>query len=373
MRLSVDKEQFVKALNSASHAIGAKSADPILANLKLDLNEKGLEITGTNGEITIKSTVPYMIEGNTIIRGAGLGTVLVNAHLLTEVVRRMGGNEISFEVIDGAIAKIDDGKSSFRLNCTKAEGYPDIDLEPTGVIFSMPCAGLSEIIEQSAFAASGKDSRPVLTAVNLEAREGMLIATATDSARLARKSIRIDSDATFRVNIPARLIADITRLFEGAENVELSISDGKALFRFDNTIVSSRLIPGDYPVTNAIIPQNFNYYLEVNAQELVSAMSRVSVLSPEKEAVVKLSMSEGEVEVSARNEMNGSANETIQTFSFTGEALDVSFNSLFVIDAIKALKCEDVTICFQAEMRPFVVKNPKDDSAIELITPMRAH
>jgi len=373
MRLSVEKEQFLKALNSASHAIAGKNADPVLANLKLELNERGLEITGTNTEITIKSTVPYMIDGQPIIRSAGLGSTLVNAHLLTEVVRRMGGTEVSFEVIDDSIAKLDDGKSSFKLNCTKAEEYPVIDLEPSGIDFSMSCADFTALIDQSAFAASGKDSRPVLTAVNLEAGNNCLVATATDSARLARKSVHIESEAKFRVNIPARLVSDITKLFEGADNLELSVSESRVLFLFDNTVVSSRLISGDYPVTKAIIPQNFNYYLEVNAQELLSAMSRVSILSPEREAVVKLSMSENEVEVSARSEMNGSANESIQTFSFTGEYLEVSFNSAFVIDAIRALKSEDVIICFQAEMKPFVVKDPKDESTVELITPMRTH
>ena len=373
MRLSVEKEQFLKALNSTSHAIAGKNADPILANLKLELNEKGLEIIGTNSEITIMSTVPYAINGITIIRGAGLGSTLVNAHLLTEVVRRMAGSEVSFEVIDDSIAKLDDGRSSFKLNCTKAEEYPDIDLEPSGVALALSCADLAGLIDQSAFAASVKDSRPILTAVNLEAGDGYLVATATDSARLARKSIRIDSTAKFRVNIPARIISDITKLFEGSDFVEISVSDSRALFRFDNTVVASRLISGDYPVTKAIIPRNFNYYLEINGQELLAAMTRVNILSPEREAVVKLSMSENEVEVSARSELSGSANEPIQTFSFTGEDLDVSFNSLFVIDAIKALKCEDVTLCFQAEMKPFVVKNPKDDSVVELITPMRTH
>ena len=82
-------------------------------------------------------------------------------------------------------------------------------------------------------------------------------------------------------------------------------------------------------------------------------------------------MREEEVEVSAKSDTNGSALEKISTYQYAGERLSVSFNSQFVIDAIKALKCEDVTICFMGEMKPFVVKNPKDNSVVELITPMR--
>lgn len=373
MRLSIDKEQFLKALNIASKAIASKSADPLLANLKLDLNDRGLEITGTNKEITIQCLVPYRIGDKEIIRSAGLGAALINAKLLTEVVRRMDGTELAVEVIDDSIAKIDNGRSSYKLNCIKAEAFTDIDLEPNGVILTLDCAEFSALVEQSAFAASNKEQRPILTALNLEATDGVLTATATDSARLARKTLNIDSDARFRCNVPARTLTDVTHLFEGAKRVTLAVSDSSILFLFENTIVCSRLISGDYPVTRAIIPQTFNYYLEVNAQELLSAMSRASLLSAERDYVVKLSMTEEEVQVSARSEQSGSALESIQTFSYTGERLEVSFNSVFVIDAIKALKSEDVRICFQAEMKPFVVLSPKDDTVIELITPMRTY
>ncbi len=373
MRLSIDKEQFLKALNISFKAIASKSADPLLANLKLDLNERGLEITGTNKEITIQSLVPYRIGEREIIRSSGIGAALINAKLLTEVVRRMEGDEVSLEVIDDSIAKLDDGRSSFKLNCVRAEAFTDIDLEPNGVILTLGASDFASLIEQSAFAASTKEQRPILTAVNLEAKNGTLTATATDSARLARKTIEVDSDAHFRCNVPAKVLADVIHLFEGAAKVTLAVSDASILFLFENTIVCSRLITGEYPVTHAIIPTSFNYFLEVNAQELLAAMSRASLLSAERDYVVKLSMEEDRVEVSARSEQTGSALESIRTFQFTGESLDVSFNSLFVIDAIKALKSEDVRLCFQAEMKPFVVQNPKDESVIELITPMRTY
>jgi len=371
MRLTINKEQFLKALNAASHAVATKTPMPLLTNLKLELNEKGLEVTGSNNEITIKATVPYMIGEKEIIRNAGIGSILVNAHILTEVIRHLEGTELSFEVIDEAIAKIDDGKSSFKLNCIKAEEYPDIDLEPTGTTFEMKCADFQRLVEQSAFAASAKEQRPILTSLNLRASEGTLVATATDSARLARKQITIDSDVKFACNIPARVCLDIVHLFENTTDVTISIAEKKALFNFDSTIVTSRLIPGDYPVTDAIIPQTFNFFLQANSQELLSAMERVRILSGDSEPVVKLSMREDEVEVSAKSDATQSAVEKISTFQFNGEFLDVSFNSQFVIDAIKAIKSDDVSICFIGEMKPFVAKNPKDASVIELITPMR--
>ena len=374
MRLNIDKNQFLKALTNADKAIPAKSAMAILCNFKIELNEKGLEITGTNSELSIRSTVPYMIDGKEIIRDASQGSVLVNAHLLTEVIRKMEGETISFDVIDNTMAMINDGHSSFKLNCMRAEEYPDLDLDPSGVSFYASCAALQSIVEQTSFAASTRDTRPALSAINLDVNGGNLIATATDSARLAQKSLQIeDPDVRFRCNIPARTFVEIVKMFEGSDTACVSISDQKALFQFDHNVVATRLIKDDYPVTKSIIPERFNYYLEINAQELLSAMGRISLLSNEKGSAVKLSMAEEEVELSVKNEASGSANETVRTFQYTGEPLVVSFNPLFVIDAIRALKSEDVMLCFQGEMKPFVVKNAKDGSIVQLITPMRTY
>ena len=372
MRFTVSKDQFLKALNAASHAIAPKNPIPALNNFKLELSEKGLEVTGSNSEITIRSIVPYRNGDTEIIRNVGIGATLVNSRLLLESVRRMSGNQITVDVIDEAIAKVGDGKTSYKLSCVKADEYPDIDLESDGVNFTLKCSEFISLVDATAFAASTKEqARPVLTALKLEAANGELSAIATDSARLAEKTMPIDMDVKFRVNAPARVLVDITHLLEGEEKVSLSVSNSKILFLFGNTIVSSRLIAGDYPATKAIIPQTFNYYLEVNANELLSAMGRVSVLSVDRDPIVTLAMKDEEVTVSCQNAMTGSAEESITTYSYNGEALKVSFNALFVNDAIKALKSADVTLCFQGEMKPFVVRDSENPSVVELITPMR--
>ena len=374
MRFTIKKEPFLKTLTIAGRAAPVKSAVPALSNIKFDLNEKGLELTGCNGEMTIDSVVPYMIGEEEIIRSASVGKILVSAHYITEAIRRMEGSEIHFEVVDSSLAKIDDGRTSIKLVCANAEEYPDIDLEESGQTFEMSTPDLLALVEQSAFAASSKETKPVLSAVNLEAcGDGTLVATATDAARMARKSVSINSDVRFKCNVPARILGDIAHLIEGTGAVRVSIDDKKALFRAGMTVVSTRLIPGDYPVTKSIIPTNFNYFLEANSQELINAMGRLSIFITEKDGAVKLSMNEGEVEVYAKNEASGSANEKIQTFSFVGESLSVSFNPAYIVDAIKALRSEDVTLCFVNEMKPFVIKNPKDPSAVELITPMRTY
>ncbi len=375
MRFTINREAFLKGLNIASKAISTKSPIPVMMNFKLALTVEGLSIVGSNNELTIKTIVPTMIGEERIITDSEYGATLVSSKYLTEIIRKISGDLVLFEVIDETIVKISDNRSHFKLNSIKAEEYPDIDLSSQGVSIELDKDSFQTLVNQTAFAASTKEQRPILTAVNLQADSNRLVATATDSARLARKEIDLSESYAFTANIPAKVLMEVSKLIESenAEQVTLSVSENKALFAFATTVISSRLISGDYPNTKNIVPKSFNFFLEANAQELISAMERVSLLLSEKENVVKLTMTRDGVEVSTKSSQVGSAVEKISIYQYDGERLEVSFNSTYVIDAIKACGSEDVTLAFLGEMKPFVVKNNQDLSQIQLVTPMRTY
>ena len=374
MRFVIKRDEFLKSLLIAGRAVNSKSsAVPVLANLKLELNEKGLFITGSNYELTICTSIPYSKNDVELIRNAKEGTTLVNAKIITDMARKIDAEEINFEVIDSTIAVVTAGKIKYNLNCIKANEYPDIDLEPNGIQINLTRLEFSSLVSQTAFAASLKEQRPILTAINLEAADGVLTATATDSARLARKQIPISTDLKFSANVPAKMMVEVDHLLEGSESVRVALSDKKALFEFESTVVSTRLIAGDYPNTKNIVPRITNYALEVNASDLMKAIDRVNILSIDRENVVDLSLSEDNIEISAKSTQVGSASEKIEVFKFSGNNLQISFNSEFVLSAIKALGSEDVTFLFVGEMKPFVVKNPSDESVVQIVTPVRTY
>jgi DNA polymerase-3 subunit beta len=373
MRLKINREAFLKGLNIATKAIGLKSPLPVMTQLKVTLDEKGLDLIGSNNDLAIKTTIPFMIDNKAIITDYEFGGALLNSKIVTEIVRRVEGETISLEIVDGTIVEIGDGKSSFKLNAMRVEEYPELDLEVDGVVINLSSKVFSKMVEQTAFAASTKEQRPILTAVNLESIESKIVATATDSARLARKEIPIDKIVKLNANVPAKVLIEVSHLIEKETDLLISISDKKILISFDNTLVTSRLVGGEYPNTHNIIPKTFNFFLEANSHEIISAMERVSLLSIERENVVKLTMSEDGVEISSKSAQVGSASEQITTFSYTGDPFEVSFNSEYVMAAIRAAQCEDITIAFLGEMKPFVVRNNKDDSQVQLVTPVRTY
>lgn len=374
MRFIIKRDELLKAINIANRAVNSKSnAVPVLANLKFELDEKGLSITGSNYELTIKTTIPYEKDEVEIIRNYQEGSTLVNSKIISDMARKIDTEEISFEVIDSTIAVITAGKIKYNLNCIKADEYPDVDLEPTGVQINLTHVEFSSLVSQTAFAASLKEQRPILTAINLEANDGVLTATATDSARLARKQLPISTDLQFSANVPAKMMVEIDHLLEGADSLKVSLSEKKALFSFANTVIATRLIAGEYPNTKNIVPRVTNYSLQVNASDLLKAIDRVNILSIDRENVVDFYLDEDQIEISAKSTQVGSASEKIENFKFEGSNLQISFNSEFVSSAIKALNSEDVTFLFVGEMKPFVIKNPLDESTIQIVTPVRTY
>ena len=374
MRFTIKRDELSKALAIASRAVANKSPVAVLTNLKLELDENGLAITGSDYYLTIRTLIPHKIGDVEIIRNYKEGSTLLNAKIFVDAARKMESEELTVDVIDSTNAIISDERSEYKLNCIRPEEYPDLDLESEGTTLTMTTADFQLMVDQTAFAASLKEQRRVLTAVNLEAREGLLIATATDSARLAKKIVTVPEDVEFNVNIPAKMMSEVAHLIEGAQAVEISVSQNKALFTFGKTVVATSLTAGEYPNTSNIVKQNFtNYILEVNAQELVKAIDRANILSIDRVNIVDLSMSEEEVVISAKSSQVGSADEKLQMVRFEGAPLTVSFNSEFVVAAVRALGSEDVAFCFVGEMKPFAIKNLADDSIIQIVTPVKTY
>ena len=373
MKFIIDRNEFLKNLNNVTKIIQQKAIDPIISNVKLELDDEGLELTGSTSELAIVTKIPHYLNNRQIIRDYKNGSTLVNAMLLTEIVKRLEGDELSFELIDDTIAKIETDTSDFKLNCVRAREYRDIDFSKDGCKFVLFTQDFIEAVNQVLFAVSTRDSRPALTAVNLESDTTKLTFTATDGARLARKELNVELKERLKINIPAKTLLEVIRMITTESTIEIYANEKKILFFLNNTVIASKLVAGDYPNTKSIVPKNFFYTLEVNSDELCNAMERVSLFSSEREHVVKLVATGDKVEISSKSQQTGSAVETLNNFRFYGDRLEISFNSEYVKSAIRALKVTDVTIKFIGEMKPFTVTNKDDSSIIQLITPVRTY
>ncbi len=373
MKFTINKDEFVKSLLNITKIIQPKNINPILTNVKLVLDNVGLNLTGSNGDLSITQNIPLFKGDREIIRDVKPGGCLINAKILSDIARKIDGTELYFELIDNSVAKISNGKSIFKLNTVNVEEYTDIDFSKNGTIVKFTKDKFINSINEVAFAVAVKETRPILTAINFYGENNSLTMTATDGARLATKNLSIDIENKFNANIPSKTLLEALKSITDEEFINLYISDKKVLIELKNCLIISRLTSGDYPSIKNLIPKNYFYILDVNASEFLGAIERVSLISQENESVVKLIMTENSVEISSKSQAMGSAVEKLNVFKYEGERLEISFRANFVTSAIRALKSEDVTLSFVGEMKPFVVTNKNDPNLVQVITPVRTY
>ena len=377
MKFKINKNEFLKGLLQVGKIIPIKHTNPIFVNIKLELTTDSLILTGSNGDLSITTSIPFFRNNQEIIRDVQLGSILANSDILCNIVKRLDGEEIAFDVLDDNEARIEvDDKASFNLHCIDANEYADLDFSFKGVKIILDASEIANVVSQVSFAASIKNVKPVLTGVNIEGSGSKINFVATDSARLAKKEVEAEISEVFNTTVPVRTFQEIARSITDEDKITLYINDRRVLVELKDTIISSVLLPGTYPNVKNIIPKNFLYTLEVDANDLIKTIETANVFSAstgEKGATIRCYMSQENVVFRCSSDQNGNSSVMLNLFKYTGERLEISFKCEYVLSAVKALKTNEVLLCFQGEMKPFVIIGKNDPSVIQLLTPVKTH
>ncbi|MCI7267643.1 MAG: DNA polymerase III subunit beta [Mollicutes bacterium] len=377
MKFKINKNEFLKGLLQVGKIIPIKHTNPIFVNIKLELTTDSLILTGSNGDLSITTSIPFFRNNQEIIRDVQLGSILANSDILCNIVKRLDGEEIAFDVLADNEARIEvDDKASFNLHCIDANEYADLDFSFKGVKIILDASEIANVVSQVSFAASIKNVKPVLTGVNIEGSGSKINFVATDSARLAKKEVEAEISEVFNTTVPVRTFQEIARSITDEDKITLYINDRRILVELKDTIISSVLLPGTYPNVKNIIPKNFLYTLEVDANDLIKTIETANVFSAstgEKGATIRCYMSQENVVFRCSSDQNGNSSVMLNLFKYTGERLEISFKCEYVLSAVKALKTSEVLLCFQGEMKPFVIIGKNDPSVIQLLTPVKTH
>lgn len=372
MKFVIKTKTLVDSLNLVTKIKGTNSVQAIFFNLKFSLTENKLDIVSSDGATSILNSIPKTdSQGSTIIEIGRVGEILVSSKV-ADIVRLLEGDTVCFELIDNSILKINDSKSSFRLNTINANEYPDLNFtfnEENGLLLSSE--SFISIINQVAFAAANKGSKEIMKAVNISCENGVLYAAATDAARLSRKQINVAFNKKVSANIPARTLQDISKMLLPNTNITTFFESNRVIFKFDNSIIVTGVVSGDYPPIGSIINKSYLYTLDVSANEIIKALERVSVLFIDKDIVARFKLSRECCKVLSKSSQLGSTEEVINMFKYDGEDLSIAFNSSFVLEAIRATGQQDIQMSFSGGTKPFMIKAPGDDSLVQIVTPLR--
>ena len=367
MDFKIKRIELLNALTKVSRAVSIKSPLPVLTGIKFDLKEDELILTGSDSDITIQTSIQDNIE---IIKP---GSVVLSSRYILEIIKKIDSEEVHIFIVDGTLTRIEGANSRFDLNGTSYIDYPRIDLNKTGVNLQMKSTNLKEAIEQTSFATSEKETRPVLTGVNFKAKDHILECIATDSYRLAKRILNIDSDISFNIIIPKKSLIEISRIIEKDELIDLYVSDRKVLFVFDHVLIQTRLIDGTFPDTSRLIPDSFDYSMSIDSTSLLNSIDRASLLTNEQTNIVKLTMNQDTVILSSFSQEIGSVEENLSRAFYKGEPLKISFSARYLTDAIKSINGQKVRVLFTGEMKPFIIKDFEREDIIQLVLPVRTY
>lgn len=371
MYFKITKKNFYNALSVASRAISTFSPLPAFSGIKIDAKEDSLILTGSDSDISIQTTLHKTEDCSLEIRD--MGSIVIEAKYILDIVRKIDADEIEFEMMDGSLSKISGNTAEFRINGMKANEYPSIDFTKPKESFILSEENLKKVITQTIFATSDKETRPVLTGVNFHCEGNELHCVATDSYRLAKKSIMIKESLNFSITIPSKSLQEVVKTLEGTRDVEISVNDKKAQFIINDTIIQTRLIDGAYPETNRLIPLQFDYELTIDSHDLLSAIDRASFIKNDGVSVIKFNLSENECVLSSKSIEVGSSTEVLNSASFKGNSLEISCNGRYVFEAIRAIGGNLVKFSLSGEMKPFIITSLDDDKILQLVLPVRTY
>ncbi|WP_312098767.1 DNA polymerase III subunit beta [Niallia sp.] len=377
MKFVIQKEHLVQSVQDVMKAITSRTTIPILTGIKIVASEEGVTLTGSDSDISIESFIPKEENEQEIVEIQQTGSIVLQAKFFSEIVKKLPTNQVEI-VVDNLQTTIRSGKSEFNLNGLDSEEYPHLPQISEQNSIKVPTDLLKNIIKQTVFAVSTSETRPVLTGVNWKIENNELICIATDSHRLALRKAKIETEAeqSFNIVIPGKSLNELNRILDDHdEPVEIVVTENQILFKTKHILFFSRLLEGNYPDTNRLIPTESKTDIIVNSKEFLQSIDRASLLAREgRNNVVKFStMGENVIEISSFTPEIGKVIEELVSESVSGEELKISFSAKFMMDALKVLEGSEVKISFTGAMRPFVIHPTNDDSTLQLILPVRTY
>ena len=377
MKFIIQKENLVQSVQDVMKAITSRTTIPILTGIKIVASEEGVTLTGSDSDISIESFIPKEENDLEIVQIEQPGSIVLQAKFFSEIVKKLPTNQVEI-IVENLQTTIRSGKSEFNLNGLDSEEYPHLPQISEQNSIKVPTDLLKNIIKQTVFAVSTSETRPVLTGVNWKIEDNELICIATDSHRLALRKARIemDTEQAFNIVIPGKSLNELNRILDDHdEPVEIVVTENQILFKTKHILFFSRLLEGNYPDTNRLIPTESKTEIIVNSKGFLQSIDRASLLAREgRNNVVKFStMEENVIEISSFTPEIGKVIEELVSESVSGEELKISFSAKYMMDALKVLEGSEVKISFTGAMRPFVIHPTNDDSTLQLILPVRTY
>jgi DNA polymerase III subunit beta len=362
LKLTCSRTDLADRLALVSRAVSTRSAVQVLQGVLLRAEGGRLHLAATDMELSLRASLAAEVEEE--------GAIVVPGRLLGDISRLLPEGDVSLaaKAEEGSLA-VECGPASYRLQTYSVEDFPRLPEVDAAQMFAVDAPALLDTVARVSRAASRDESRPVLTGVLVQLEGTRLVMAATDSYRLAVKETELAAPApSLEAIVPARALAEISRLSGGRDSVEIGVLENQIVFSVDDVWLTTRRIDGQFPNYRQLLPEAFEHEVRAARSELLDVVKRVSVMA-ERSNPLRLRFAEGELTASMQAPDVGEARESLPV-EFAGEPLEIGFNPGFLREGVESVDSDEVVVRLISPLRPVVLQGAADDYTY-LIMPIR--
>lgn len=371
MKFTVLQENLHKGLAIVSRAVASRAQLPILTHILLEADKNTLFLSATNLEISIKLQVSAEIETP--------GKITIPAKTFLEFVNSLPKDTIQVSLKENLLTA-DCKQFKAKFNTLSAEEFPKLaSLSETALSFSLAAEQFEKAITQTAFAAAADEGRPVLTGIIFKFSPKNLHLAATDGYRLSLKKLPLPSlkEIPKDLVIPARALLESARIVkelktekEKKEEVQIFLFKNQLIFSFNNAQIATRLIDGEYPDYEKIIPSEKDTSCEIDTKEFTQSVRLASIFARDSANIVKLTIKDDNLTISADSPQIGQ-NQTDLNIKKQGKNNQIAFNSRYLLELLANIESETIIFEMKSSLSPGVFKIAADSSFLHIIMPVR--
>lgn len=382
MKVQIQRAELLAGLQRVQGVVEKRNTMPVLANILLEARGGRVTIFGTDLEIGIKGTHEAEVSDE--------GAIAVSARKLYEIIRELPEEPVRLTTTDKNRVHIEAGKSEFRIMGLLPSEFPAMPIVEPEQLLPVNRKILSELIQKTIFAVGDNDARYILNGVLLTVqsasdgkdRKRQIRLVGTDGHRLAvierdlpnARSASGGSAGELKeatAIIPKKAALEIKKLLdETEEEPELGISRNQLIFRRGQVLLLARLMEGNYPNYQQVIPKGNEKKTTVNRTVLEGALRRVSLMAKEKTNAIQMSLEPGAIVLTASNPDMGEAKEAVPVV-YTGEGIVTGFNARYLLDALGAIEGDQALFEFKDSVSPCLIRQEGDEGYLCVIMPMR--
>jgi DNA polymerase-3 subunit beta len=361
MKIKISKDVLLSTIQKVQSIVSTKTSLPILSNILLETKKNFLKLNSTDLDIGISCEVPV----ETIEEGA----ITIPAKRFNDIIKELPSGEIIITVKKNNQIDIEGLNCRFKLNGLPKDEFPKFPDFKDNEVIQIEQKKLKEMLNLTSFAVSHEESRYVLNGILLEINNNIIKTVATDGRRLAKIENKLinETKKDISIIIPTKAVHEIVKNLSDEGNVSINFGANQILFDIQGVLIATRIIEGEFPNYNQVIPKPIQDKVFVDTKDLFSAIKRANLLATPDFQAIKFEIFSDKMVISKNTPDVGESREEIG-IKYSGVELVVGFNPVFLIDFLKNISKEEIGLEFVGEDKPVVIRI---DNYLYLALPMR--